>query len=75
MKIKDLINENNECFHFFLRAGLIDKSKLNYYKIWVYYSNLCGMSKMDRYTFTAEALGISERTVINAVSFIENDVF
>lgn len=63
----DIINSNFELFSQMVQVGMISTTTFEHYRIYTYFANLKGMGKMDAYTITSESLGVSEKTVMNAV--------
>lgn len=66
VRLADFITKNMDFFDKLVRAGKISltvKQEIDIYQYWLTTSG----GKMQRYTDTAEAMGVSERTVIRAV--------
>lgn len=70
-KVADFIQENMPVFKVFVKIGKVAPSVMNDYTLYAFYQTLSSLPKMERYTFTAESLKTSERTVRNAVKEME----
>lgn len=74
-KVIDIIQDDIPTMRKFIKCGLMDACRLNEYAVYNFYSTLTKIeSKMDRYVFTAESMGLSQSQVMRIVSKMEQEI-
>lgn len=74
-KVIDVFQEDVDAVRRLIKCGLQSFSVMNDYQIYVFYSTLTKIeSKMDRYEFTAESMGVTSRKVMEVVKKMEAKV-
>lgn len=74
-KVIDILQEDVDATRRLIKCGLVSLNVMNDYQIYVLYSTLTKIeSKMDRYEFTAESMGVTSRKVMEVVKKMESKV-
>lgn len=74
-RVIDVVTEDMDAMRRLIKCGLVDICRINDYQIYVFYSTLNKIeSKMDRYEFTAAAMGVTSETVRRVISKMEKKV-
>lgn len=74
-RVIDVVQDDMDAMRRLIKCGLVEINRLSDYKVYVFYSALNKIEgKMDKYSFTAEAMGLSETHVRKIISKMEKEV-